>query len=427
VLSDQCCPPVLPPEDEGECFKVVRVEDGGVMELISTFIEITKGFVIPAGSVLVLFSASQLSSIGTESYAAEMDNARQRLAKVMGEGVVKLHGFPILYTGTSNVALIKSMLDLEHWFQIVHKGRDIAKVREHCIRLTFGNNVSYYSAGNSDGLPGAPSTSQMVDSPGAPTMFPSRMMLLTMQRHGEKACFKSPCYTSVPTTIEPLSEVDEKNIFEMLAQSLNANFMTDLALEVSTSRFNSDTGDMCTDSALAGKRFVIVGASHGMRIASALEEMGACIVDISVPGWRVSADSVEALKAELSSVLSEDFNGETYIVYQLFDNSMYWQCDVDGTRSLPAKGDGNQYHILDRLVYIERAGFKELFMLALPLLRAGLNHTKVILSPLMRYVTSSCCANAGHMTNRREKSFPAAMGLALGEVKEWLQDFTFTR
>jgi hypothetical protein len=106
---------------------------------------------------------------------------------------------------------------------------------------------------------------------------------------------------------------------------------------------------------------------------------------------------------------------------------MYWQCDVDGTRSLPAKGDGNQYHILDRLVYIERAGFKELFMLALPLLRAGLNHTKVILSPLMRYVTSSCCANAGHMTNRREKSFPAAMGLALGEVKEWLQDFTFTR
>jgi hypothetical protein len=184
---------------------------------------------------------------------------------------------------------------------------------------------------------------------------------------------------------------------------------------------------MCTDSALAGKRFVIVGASHGMRIASALEEMGASIVDISVPGWRVSADSVEALKAELSSVLSEDFNGETYIVYQLFDNSMYWQCDVDGTRSLPAKGDDNQYHIQGRLVYVERACFKELFMLALPLLRAGLNHTKVILSPLMRYVTSSCCANAGHMTNRREKSFAAAMGLALGEVKEWLQDFTFTR
>jgi hypothetical protein len=253
------------------------------------------------------------------------------------------------------------------------------------------------------------------------------MMLPTLQRCGEKACFESPCYISVPTTIEPVSEVDEKNIFEMLAQSLNANFMTDLALELSTTRFNSGTDDMCTDSALAGKRFVIVGASHGMRLASALEDMGASIVDISVPGWRVSADGVEALKMELSTILSEEFSGETYIIYQLFDNSMYWQCDAEGNRSLPVKGPDNQYHIHGRLVYIERANFKELFMLVLPLLRAGLNHNKVLLSPLMRYVTSSCCNNVGHMVNRREKTFAAAMGLALGEVKEWLQDFTFTR
>jgi hypothetical protein len=231
----------------------------------------------------------------------------------------------------------------------------------------------------------------------------------------------------VPSTIEPVSEVDEKNIFEIMAQSLNANFMTDLALELSTTRFNGGTDDMCTDSALAGKRFVIVGASHGMRLASALEDMGASIVDISVPGWRVSADGVEALKTELSTILSEEFSGETYIIYQLFDNSMYWQCDAEGNRSLPVKGPDSQYHIQGRLVYIERANFKELFMLVLPLLIAGLNHTKVLLSPLMRYVTSSCCNNVGHMINRGEKTFAAAMGLALGEVKEWLQDFTFTR
>jgi hypothetical protein len=111
----------------------------------------------------------------------EFDNARQRLAKVMGECVVMLHGLPILYTGTKNVALIKSILDLEHWFKIVHKGRDVAKVREHCIRLTFGNNILHYSAGDSDGTPGAPSTSHSVGSPGAPTMFPTRMMLPTVE------------------------------------------------------------------------------------------------------------------------------------------------------------------------------------------------------------------------------------------------------
>jgi hypothetical protein len=86
VLSDQCCPPVLPPEAQGECIKIVRIEDGGIMELITTFLEMTKGFVIPAGSVLVVSSASYLARIGTESYAGEFDNAKNYLFKVMGGG-----------------------------------------------------------------------------------------------------------------------------------------------------------------------------------------------------------------------------------------------------------------------------------------------------------------------------------------------------
>jgi hypothetical protein len=55
VLSDRCFPPVLPLEAAGECVKIMRIEDGGVMELRNAFIETTKGFVIPAGWVLVLF------------------------------------------------------------------------------------------------------------------------------------------------------------------------------------------------------------------------------------------------------------------------------------------------------------------------------------------------------------------------------------
>jgi hypothetical protein len=345
----------------------------------------------------------------------------------MGGGLALLHGFPVLYTGTKNLALIRGILDLEHWFTSTHKGRDILNVRQHCIKLTLGENIHHFGAGDSDDSPGAPSDSQCVGTPGAPTMFPVRLMLPSLMRHGERICFESPRYRAVPWRTEPVSETDEKNIFEMFAQALNNNFMTDLALELSTSRDNACTGDDSSDAALAGKRFIVVGASHGMRLASALEDMGACIVDISVPGWRISAEAVESMKAELASVLQEEFSGETYVIYQLFDNSMFWSCDADGARSLPVKAGDNQYHILGRLVYIERAAMKELFMLALPLLRAGLNHTKVLLSPLMRYVTSSCCNAPGHMTNRRGKNFAANMGKALGEVRVHIQDLAFTR
>jgi hypothetical protein len=84
VLSDQCFPPVLPPEGEGECMKIIRIEDGGLVELVNAFTEMSKGFVIPAGSVILLFSTSRLFSIGTESYAAEFDNAKNMLDRVMG-------------------------------------------------------------------------------------------------------------------------------------------------------------------------------------------------------------------------------------------------------------------------------------------------------------------------------------------------------
>jgi uncharacterized membrane protein len=98
----------------------------------------TKGFVIPAGTVILIFSASHLARTGTESYAAEFEMAKQKLSKLMGGGIVLLHGFPVLYNSTENMALARSILDLEHWFGVVHKGRDIAGVRKHALISPLG-------------------------------------------------------------------------------------------------------------------------------------------------------------------------------------------------------------------------------------------------------------------------------------------------
>jgi hypothetical protein len=202
--------------------------------------------------------------------------------------------------------------------------------------------------------------------------------------------------------------------------------MTELAKEFNTSREHG-ADESGTDSELEGKRFIIIGASHASRLANALEELGATIVDISVPGWKISESSVEDMKGELSSVLGEEFSGETFIIYQLYDNSMYWSCDEDGHRSLPVKSGDNKYHIPGRVVFVEREKFKELFLLSLPLLRAGQNHTKILLSPLMRYVSSGCCTNASHMTNRREKTLQVPWEERWVRWGLWLQDFAFTR
>jgi hypothetical protein len=201
--------------------------------------------------------------------------------------------------------------------------------------------------------------------------------------------------------------------------------MTDLALEVNTS-CDCDVHEQGTGSALAGKRFVIIGASHATRLASAMEDAGALVGDISVPGWRISAKAVEAMIGVPNAILDKEYTGDTYIIYQLFDSNTYLSCDASGSRALPVKLEDNRYHVPGRLVFLDRAGFKELFMLALPLLRAGRNNTKIMLSPLMRYVNSSCCNNSSHLINRKERKLSTSMGEAIGEIKEWISDFAFT-
>jgi hypothetical protein len=151
----------------------MRIEDGGIVELIDAFIEITKGFVIPAGSVLLVSIARQLAGIGTEGYAAEFDAGLRKLNRVMG-GIIMLHGLSILCTGTGNFSLIRSILDIEHWITATFEGRDIAQV----IKVAFGNSIEQYSAGDDGGLPRAPPGSLEADgSPGVPYLPSTRLML----------------------------------------------------------------------------------------------------------------------------------------------------------------------------------------------------------------------------------------------------------
>jgi hypothetical protein len=64
---------------------------------------------------------------------------------------------------------------------------------------------------------------------------------------------------------------------------------------------------------------------------------------------------------------------------------------------------------------------------ALPLLRAGLDKTKILLVPLMRYARKACCSDTSHVVNRDESSYSALMGEALINIRSWLRGLAFTR
>ncbi len=65
VLVDQNFPPWVPVGGEGECLKIIQVENGSLTELVEIFLGLTRGFDVPAGAVVLLSSPTHAAAIGT--------------------------------------------------------------------------------------------------------------------------------------------------------------------------------------------------------------------------------------------------------------------------------------------------------------------------------------------------------------------------
>jgi hypothetical protein len=129
-------------------------------------------------------------------------------------------------------------------------------------------------------------------------------MLPTLTRFGDRTIFESPYYVDIPHTIEAISTTDERNILDQLLQELNAKFNTELLVECSVNKDLDQMHDMENAGALYGKRVVMVCASHTARLANVFEDMGAIVVDLSIPGWRINTEAVSSMLLSLSSVLA---------------------------------------------------------------------------------------------------------------------------
>jgi hypothetical protein len=113
----------------GECFKIFRVEDAAPHELVGAFLEATRGFVVPAGSVVVLSLASHLAWVGAAAYAHEFAAARRRLLTAFRDGVEVVHGLPVMVGGELDCKGSLSMLDFFTWLGHCTLPRDLTDTR----------------------------------------------------------------------------------------------------------------------------------------------------------------------------------------------------------------------------------------------------------------------------------------------------------
>jgi hypothetical protein len=110
----------------------------------------------------------------------------------------------------------------------------------------------------------------------------------------------------------------EKALIDALIEDLNAMFMTELALEYSSSRDGQLNLDL-EGSPINNTRLIFVGSSHTCRLASAFKDIykedEIEIADLSVPGWKATDAAVETSATLLKETLEEEWDGDTIIFY----------------------------------------------------------------------------------------------------------------
>jgi hypothetical protein len=221
--------------------------------------------------------------------------------------------------------------------------------------------------------------------------------------------------------IVPVSqEMTDELIFKLVLE-LNTKYMAALVDPVQPEHWASDHGSE-DEEADAGPHIIFVGGSHAARMAAAAESLGISHRDLSKPGLRITEAAMSDMAAELKEAVENSSQQRTIVIFHLYDNNVYFAAGEDGSRHLPVKV-GNRYHVPGRLEYADRAILKNLVNTSACLLRAGGDCCKYILSPLLRYLTMSCCEDPTHITNRAEKKkFIKTMAGRVRDMKDELKD-----
>jgi hypothetical protein len=389
--------------------------------LVDAFLEITKGFLIPSGSVLVIFSASHLAWSGAAAYSKEWTVARQKIIRVLGGGVEVLHGFPLLQIGTADLSFLRSLIDLQLWHDQmgVSKGRDICVTRDNVYSHYFPKTEPVAKSEPGAGTPLAP------EGPGTPLAPGCDPIILKMPvdlTTNEEGMFLSPGYKLLPSSLEPLAAEDELALLLDLVKELNEKFVLDLDDDIEL--MDKLLCDPQEEEEIL-RRFVVVGNSHASRLVCAMEDAGLDARLISASGWAEDPDIcdniVQMIKEEV-----ELHGKDVILVYFLYDNEVYVVDHEDGEQTAPVKIPGSsKYHINGKLGVVDREKFKAIFNVSVPLLRAGGECPKILMSPLLRYMTSPCCKLQGHLTNYGGPEYALLLGEAVENLRQWIKDFTF--
>jgi hypothetical protein len=206
--------------------------------------------------------------------------------------------------------------------------------------------------------------------------------------------------SSRSATIPGMCQRATEELLRVLLEALNRDLLAEVKPTILLRESTEEQHSMEDDRTL-----VAIGASNLKRCVQHFEEVGYRVIDLTIPGWVVSAANVESL---LDTIKGIDIPPNARIIFDLFGNSFCRWSQEDGTEALAVK-TGSGYHLPGRVSVCSEEVFVKFIENTLPLLFELQRNSKIILPPLPRYLFRGCCPEYGHASNVLEDGYQDGM------------------
>jgi len=385
------------------CLPIIRVEDATLRELFDLTLEVLNRTVIPVGTLFLVGSLSHLVKVGTTVYSLDWQQVvnkygerwpncrvgplppvlREDSPGETGRNIVELrHWLSQVYTGTNSILFIKGAWDMvvKGITSGIYPHQDL----DHVETYTIATPISLSST----------------------CMHP--LKLSKSSSHAITAGFDV--------------EVSHELILALL-QTLSTDFgckanPEDLLLVRAPAEGGGGVKDTPSVPVL-----IVIGASHMSRVVPHLRTHAVEVIDLSVPGWKVTDRNVKQLVEEIGKLGHID---NAIGILDLASNTTFrYENPDDGTLSLPYKHDG-RYHMDGKVTTSTPDMTQTLLDRAGPLLDA-IPGLKVCIPPLPRYLRTPCCDTDGHCDGMNDPDYVTELiGKTLG-VRKQMRDHLINR
>ena len=338
LLCDQACPASLA-SSSGLCIRVVRMEDASLLELVDYFCKLLGGTNFGMGGVVIVSSASHLGLVGTQAYIEDLLSVAGRVRVTFREKFQVAAGPPLLFGGTSDSGLLRSICEVAGWAKCVKSGRfRVPDTHEAAIAVM------------TEGFDG-----EWAACPPCSFRLPS-----TFEPGAKRESWQSKNWLFPPST-KPLSAAGERAIVAALRKELEEKMA--ITVDVTGDRLRALPTEETIDA--VKKKFVVVGATHAANLAKALASLGLGVALISKADWRATTGIVQSLCKEVKQVLEAPGFEEATLVVHALDKNLYMGRMEDGSLIPPRKIEG-RYHLEGEISLALKESQKRVFNLGNP-------------------------------------------------------------